>query len=201
MKWTATMPAPATVPGKPRRAASTQFRQPTTAEASAARHNNNETTRRIRAYLATTMKKTILAILTTLTPLLATAAHHVNLAWNAHPDPRAVAFRVYTGTNGPGLYFATNRFTGTSGTVSNLQSGIVHRFAISAVEADGSESDLSPETLWASDPVAPPVGLRVTSVLQTASSPAGPWRDIMIAGVPLTAIPTNQFFRTKLSIE
>lgn len=89
------------------------------------------------------------------------SASTISLAWDPSPSGDAVEYRVYVGTS-PGQY--SNSYTvpnATSYDVTNLVGGTTYHFAVSAVNREGLESDLSD----AVSGVAPESGPSVTGVI------------------------------------
>ena len=112
--------------------------------------------------------------------------YSLTLAWNPSPSPEIVACHLYYGT-------VSGEYTNivvvgdvTTVTVSGLLPGVIYFFAITAVDADGQESDFSNEISYRQELVqAPPTiaQLQIQSVSDTevelsATGPAGHTYDI-----------------------
>ena len=81
----------------------------------------------------------VIAVATFLTPLMATA-QSVTLAWNASPDPTAVGYALYYGTDGVTFPNRLDVGTNTLSTVSNLVAGTTNYFQVTAYSASQIES-------------------------------------------------------------
>ena len=140
-------------------------------------------------------------VLTTLFFGLAVLAHaqSVTLAWTASTSPDVCNYRVYYGMSSRNYSVVTN-----CGFVLTQTVGLPHTgrwfFAVTALDADGLESDFSNEAEWEAKP-APPflhgeTWVRLTPVIECSTNLLE-WRSV--AGVPTWFPATNsqEFFATR----
>ncbi|NOS79567.1 MAG: hypothetical protein HOP35_16675 [Nitrospira sp.] len=80
---------------------------------------------------------------TTPPPTTGTAA--VTLSWNRNTEPDLSFYRVYYGTSSRNYSNSMGVGTTTSSTISNLTSGTIYYFAITAVDTSGNQSPYSQE--------------------------------------------------------
>jgi len=118
--------------------------------------------------------KTILALLLS---LLTAQAASVTLTWDANTETNLAGYRIYTGTASR-IYGVPVTTTNTTITLTNLASGTNYFFAATAVLVEGLESEYSDELSYTTPAKpAPPRSFRITTTLQTASTPNGPWTN------------------------
>lgn len=128
----------------------------------------------------------------------AISIHAATLEWDANPPEENIQrYHVWTqaGTNAWTLLgTATNATSMAIPTPTNRV-----RFAVSAVNADGFESERS-APLEFIPPTPPKSAPRIRLTLQSADSPTGPWTDQTNA-VIAAALPFSGFYRGKMEIE
>lgn len=129
------------------------------------------------------------------------AASQVSLAWEPSPDADVTAYRLYWG--GAAGTWTNHHALGnvTNAVFSDLTPGGRYYFVVTALNTAGLESDPSNEVSY-SVPTKPrpPGELQITQTLQTATSPAGPWREIGTLASLMPAETDSQFFRVVLSV-
>ena len=120
----------------------------------------------------------------------APATYGLTLAWNPSPSPEIVACHLYYGTVS-GQYTNTVVVGNvTNVTVSGLLIGVTYYFAITAIDAQGQESDYSNEISYRQDlsqPALPGAQLQIRGgpggpVVLTVTGPAGQTFDIEATG-------------------
>ncbi len=126
----------------------------------------------------------------------------VRLQWDANSETNLAGYRIYVGEQS--AYYPINQAVlapATQTTVSNLLAGHTYYFAATAYVDTGAESDFSEEISY-TVPVAAPTGFKVTTTLQGAATPAGPWRNVEdLATAQVALVPgTNRFFRAILLV-
>jgi len=143
-----------------------------------------------------------------ITPGSAPELGSVMLAWTASPGPNITNYRIYYGTEGPGLYTQMAVFGNvTNCTIGGLTRGLTNWFVCTAINSSNLESDPSNE-VNARIPLkpAPPnfnsiSNLVVQTTIQAAPTPDGPWRDLLSPEPTQVENPeTAAFFRSKLYV-
>lgn len=126
-------------------------------------------------------------------------AGDVPLHWDFSPDPDVASYNVYCGVQSRQY---TNSFSvglTNSATVSNLCSGVIYFFAVTAVDTNGIESDFSNE-LTISKPAAPTLNSSSVTIYFPFNVRQSPdltnWSTNTVTGsfnVPIGA--SNDFFQ------
>lgn len=126
----------------------------------------------------------------------------IALAWDASPSPEVRGYRLYHATNGQNYssFYSVPGRTNTTYTVTNAPPGASNSFVVTAVNADGIESDPSNTATKVVQPVpAPPGPLQVLPVILTVrwKPPAAPWADLItttnLVLVDVAVHPAAQF--------
>ena len=138
------------------------------------------------------------------------AAPRVLVAWDPNPEPDIGGYKVWYG-QAPRVYdVVIDCGNVTNCIVTNLTRGVTYFFAATAYNTSSLESDFSEEVfLKIPAPPGAPGGLNVTNMLvvqitsnlQKATDPAGPWEE---TGETMTAWvdPENaKFFRTVMGVD
>lgn len=97
-------------------------------------------------------------------------AANVNLAWNANPEPNISGYKLYSGIASGSYGQPSNVGNVTATTVSNLASGIVYYFALTAYDVNTFESGFSPETTY-TVPTPTPASIGISGALSTCVGP------------------------------
>lgn len=129
------------------------------------------------------------------------AASQIALAWEPSPDADVNAYRLYWG--GASCTWTNHHELGnvTNVVFTNLSAGGHYYFAVTALNTAGAESEPSNEVEYAvPTKPRPPDELRITQTLQTAATPAGPWREIGTLASLVPAKTNGEFFRVMLSV-
>jgi hypothetical protein len=101
----------------------------------------------------------------------ASDTYNLILAWNPSSSPDVVACKLYYGTISRAYTDYVTVGNVTSVTISNLVQGVTYYFAITAVNADGQESDYSDEVSYSTEPPqAPPQSVQVQPYRQADGS-------------------------------
>jgi hypothetical protein len=120
----------------------------------------------------------------------ASDTYNLILAWNPSSSPDVVACKLYYGTISREYTDYVTVGNVTSVTISNLVQGVTYYFAITAINADGQESDYSDEVSYSTPPPqAPPQSVQVQpypqadgSVLLSINGSPGDSYDIEATG-------------------
>lgn len=130
--------------------------------------------------------------------LFAFSCWSATLEWDANPpDENIQRYHVWTQTG-------TNAWTllGTATNATSLQIATPTnrvRFSVSAVNADGFESERS-SALEFIPPTPPKSAPRIRLTLQSSSDPSGPFGDVTNVLADISFSP-SAFYRGKLTIE
>ncbi len=92
-----------------------------------------------------TFSSTATTSTTSTTPPSSTGTATVTLSWNQNTEPDLSYYRVYYGTSSRNYSNSVGVGTTTSATISNLTSGTIYYFALTAVDTSGNESARSVE--------------------------------------------------------
>lgn len=151
------------------------------------------------------MTRAVLLLLCAFVPSWpASAAQSVTLAWDANPpEDQVQGYYLY---HGPASGQYTNRvqvpaLPSPTCTISNLASGSLTFFVVTAFTAAGLESDPSNEVSYTVPGPPPPRGLRVITTLQSATSIDGPWSDLAALTNELPLLDNTAFYRARLDTE
>lgn len=142
--------------------------------------------------------RTLLAFIVALTALSASAAS-IQLAWDRNSETNVTSYRVYYGTASRAYTIAVNVGNATTFTVTNLAFNTTYFFAATAVDTFGRESAFSVEASGTTPlpPLPPPpVNLRITNILQSASSSTGPWKNV---AKTVYEVPADTYYRERMT--
>ena len=131
--------------------------------------------------------------------LLATTAlcGSFTVAWDPVSEP-GVTYRLHMGP-APGVYTTNWTTTNIVYSVSNAPAGT--NYLVVTAETNGVTSEPSNE-IEVLVPSAP-TGLRIVPVMETSSSPLGPWEQF-VAFPSVEVFPTNNqsaFYRVRMTVE
>lgn len=134
------------------------------------------------------------------------APGQVKCSWDANTEPYVTGYRVLIGS-ATRAYTMTNAVLGrlttnTTMQADSLPSGVVY-LAVTAFTADSRESGLSTEVKWTNAPpvIKPPANFKLMTTVQTALTPAGPWRDLARMAVPLPVGGEKEYYRAFAIVE
>jgi hypothetical protein len=127
----------------------------------------------------------VLAALTTVVPLAASAQSSVTLAWNASAGGTIAGYRLYLGVASDTYGTMVDVGNTTTATVPSLSPGMTYYFAVTAYDITGLESTFSGEVSYAVPPSPSDLanlGLSFTETgdaLLTGTAPAGYAYDVL----------------------
>jgi fibronectin type 3 domain-containing protein len=106
--------------------------------------------------------------------ICASASETVELSWTASPSANIAGYKVYFGTQ-PGVYTASVYFSNiTDVIIPGLNGGQIYYFAVSAVDTNGYESDLSNEADY-TVPLPAGLGVQAQGTTQAMRAVAVAW--------------------------
>lgn len=125
----------------------------------------------------------------------------VELQWDANSETNLAGYKIYHGQFSRN-YIWTNSTTNTTFTITNLVNG-TNRFAVTAFDTDGLESDYSDEVflVWTNRRPTKPKGVRFAASVnvQSAPTPTGPWSpEVQLVELELTA--NSRFYRLAIAV-
>lgn len=131
------------------------------------------------------------------------SAESVTLAWDPSTDPEVTGAIVYYGNASRNYPWHTNVGNVTRATVQGLTNGLTYFFAVTATNPAGLESDYSNE-VSTSIPARPPSprNLIITTSIQSAESPMGPWTNLVETTLPVAPdLAGQRFYRAKVEMK
>jgi hypothetical protein len=129
------------------------------------------------------------------------ADYSITLAWDPNTEPDLQGYKIHYGPTRGNYTNTVNVGNVTNYTVAGLPAGSTFVFVATAYNTSNLESDYSEPVTWSSK-LSPPGNFRmISSQIQAAASPLGPWTHYAyLPAIPLPDLDGTRFFRVLLGI-